>query len=369
MPVKVKEIEIEQNNELLSYIGIVNSDLTKKYSFKSAGKIDNIYVASGQYVEKENELISIDKTDLQLQANAAKSQMDAAYAQYEKALNGALDEDIRTAELNVEKAQASYDFASKTYNDMKTLFEQGAVSESKLKESELSFKVAESELEQVKEQYEKSISGTRNEDIDSSKAEYEAAKIVYDTQIELVENAVIKSDVNGYIVDILYEKGEIISAGYPVIVVRSEVQVVNIGVSQKDVKNIEEGLESIVEINNEKYKGIVSSIDQTPDATTKTFNVEIALEEYDDKIYMGSTARVKIIIGIREGIWVDIPYILSDDQNYVYICKNDRAIRKNVTLGSIFEDKVYVDGLAEGDLLIIKGIKNLKDGYKVVITE
>lgn len=369
IPVKVKQIKIEENNELLSYIGIVNSEQIKKYSFKSGGKVDNINGVVGQYVEKGYELIRLDKTDLELQAEAAKNQMDAAYAQYEKALNGAQNEDIRTAELNVEKAQAAYDFASKTYNDMKTLFEQEAISESQLQESELKYKVAQGELEQAQEQYDKALSGTRSEDINAAKAEYEAAKTGYDAKIELLENAVLTSDVDGYVVDILYEEGEIIGAGYPVIIVRSEVQVVNIGVSQKDVEIIKEGLQSIVVINDKEYKGIVSNINQTPDMATKTFDVEITLEDTDDKIYMGSTAEVEIITGTRKGVWIDIPYIQSDDQNYVYICKNDRAVRKNVTLGSIFEDKVYVDGLEEGDLLIIKGIKNLRDGYKVVITK
>lgn len=369
IPVKVKQLSLEENDELISYIGIVNSEQVKKYSFKSGGKIEDINVAVGQYVEKDAELASLDKKDLELQVQAAKNQMDAAYAQYEKALNGAQDEDVRTAELNVEKASAAYDFAFKNYEDMKKLFEEEAISETVLQEANLNFKIAQSELEQSKEQYEKALAGSRDEDVSAARANYQAAKTGYDAQNSLLESAVLISDVDGYIVDVLFEKGEIIGAGYPVVVVRSEMQVVNVGISQKDIVKISEGTYAIVKINDNEYKGEISSINQTPDIQSRTYNVEITLEEIGDKIYMGSTAKVDFVTGISRGIWIDIPYILNDGQDYVFVCEDNRAVRKNIILGSIYEDKVKVEGLEKENLLIIKGVKNLKEGYKVIVTE
>lgn len=368
IPIKVKEIKLEEKNEILSYIGIIQSEQVKKYSFKSGGKIEDINVIVGQYVEKGYELISLDKTDLEYQTKAAKNQMDAAYAGYEKALNGAQDEDIKTAELNVKKAQSAYEFSLKNHEDMKELFEEGAVSESQLKEAELNYEVVQNELEQAKEQYDKAVSGSRNEDIEIAKSQYNAAKNAYDAQKELLDNATIFSDVNGYIVDILYEEGEMIGAGYPAIVVQSEMQVVNVGISQKDIEKITEGTKAIIKLNNNEYEGIVNNISQIPDLDSRTYSVEIVLKDTEDKLYIGSTAKVQFVLGKQKGIWIEIPYILSDGQDYVYICEDDRATRKNITLGSIYEDKVYVKGLKESELLIIKGTENLKEGYKVIIT-
>ena len=49
----------------------------------------------------------------------------------------------------------------------------------------------------------------------------------------------LTADVDGYVVDVLCKEGEMQSAGYPVVLIRSENQVVTVGLSDKDVKKIQ----------------------------------------------------------------------------------------------------------------------------------
>ena len=49
--------------------------------------------------------------------------------------------------------------------------------------------------------------------------------------------------------------------------------------------------------------------------------------------------------------------------------EGDRAVRKNLLLGSVDGSFVRVDGLASGDRLVVSGMRNLEGGYKVSVVE
>jgi len=367
--VETKTVISENTDSVLSYMGVVKSDSLKKYSFKSSGKLKSVQVNVGQAVNEGDILLELDKSDMQFQVDAAKNQADAAYSQYEKALTGAQDEDINAAKLNVEKAQAAYDYAQKIYIDIKTLLNEGAVSESSFKEAELSLNIAEKELKQTQELLNKAEAGTRKEDIASAKSQYELAQTNYDAIKKLFNDATLICDTKGYVADILYETGEIVPQGYPAILVQSENQVISIGATQEDIEKLSIGMTALITINNENYNGKIVNISQTPDETSRTFNVDIFINERDKKFYIGSICQVELITGQTRGIWIEIPYILNDGVNYVYIVEENKAVRKNIDIVEIVDDKALVKGLSDNDQLIVNGAKNIKDGLLVEVKE
>lgn len=367
IPVEVKTLNVEESDDTISYIGIVNSDTIKKYAFKTSGKLKSINVQVGQEVSLGDILIELDKTDLQYQVDAAKMQTSSALSQYEKALTGAQVEDLKAAELNVEKAQAGYDYAKKTFENIKAIYEEEAVSEANFKEAKLNFNIASTELEQAKELFKKTESGSREEDISSLYSQYELSKTNYDAMIKLYNDATIVSDMSGNIADILYKVGEIVPEGYPVILVQSKNQIINIGVTSEDIEKLSIGMSAKININNEIYVGEIINISQTPDANTRTFNIDIIINEENKKFYIGSICNVEIIIGTTKDIWLEIPHILNDGKHYVYVVKNNEAIRKDITINKIKNDKASVTGLSDQDILITNGVKQIKNNYKVQI--
>lgn len=363
--VETEALKLESTDTYLKYVGIINSDSLKKYSFKSGGILKTVYVQPGQSVDAGGILLELDKSDLKIQADAAKNQSDAAYSQYEKALSGAQDEDISAARIDVEKAQAAYDFALLTFNDTKILFDEGAVSESSFKEAELGLNIAQKELDQSKEVLSKTLAGTRSEDIASAKSQYEMSYNNYEAAIKLYEEATLVSDVKGYVADILFKEGELLPAGYPAILIQSENQSVTVGLTQEDAEKVSVGTLARITVNNEVYSGKVTNMDQTPDESTMTFTAEISIDT-DKKFYIGSLADVQLITGKTQGIYLEIPYILNDGENYVYILEDGKSIRKNIEVLDIVDDKALVKGLSDNDELIINGIDNIKDGSSVM---
>jgi len=369
--VKITEIKKESYPVKISYIGTVTSKDIKKYSFKSSAKISQVNVVAGTPVKKGDVLVTLDTNDLKFSVDAAKAQMKSAQAQYNKALNGALKEDIKTLELNVKQAQDAFDFAADLYNTNIKLFDKGGISQFQLDQSKLQMDNAKDTLNQAQEALKKAQSGSRPEDIDSAKSQYEAAKTNYDAKLSLLEDAILKSDVDGYVIEVLYKKGEMAPAGYPVVVVRSETQTISVGMSQKDVKQIKIGDIANISIDKKPLSGIVSDIDQIPDEKTLTYTVEVDLQEnsQDNNIYIGSIAKVDFTTNELEGVWIDIPVIMNDGQDYVYVVENNRVIKKIIQIGDIYENKVSVSGLEPGEKLVVEGSSNIKEGYKVEIDE
>jgi len=365
--VETMTLKVEKTNTSIAYMGIVSSSSVKKYALKSSGKIRSVHVEVGQAVREGDLLLELDTSDLKFQVDAAKSQADAAYAQYEKARLGAQSEDINNAKLNMEKAQASYDYAQKSFNDAKVLYEAEAISLNSFKEAELNLNIVSKELEQAKALYQKALGGTRPEDVASAKSQYELAKTNYEAIKKLYHDAAILSDIDGYVTDILYEAGELVPSGYPAVLVQSKNQIISIGATQGDMDQISVGMDAEVSINHAVYKGKIINIAQAPDETSRTFNVDIALLDESRKFYIGSMGKVMIITGSAERIYVEIPYLLNDGVDFVYVVEENKAVRKNITISEINNDRAAVTGLYDGAILITKGEKQVKDGYDVEI--
>ncbi len=327
--VEVIEIQEGENPVTLNYIGTVNSEEMVKYSFKTSGKLGKVFVEKGDKVKKGDKLASLDMQDLNFQVSAAKSTLE-------------------TAELNIKKAEDSLNYDEDLFKKMEELYNQGSVSKDQYDQIKLKLNISESTYEQAKEQY-------------------EAAKVDYEYKLSLVEDATIYATQDGIIVDTMYEERELVPQGYPVVVVRSNTQIVNVGIAQKDLSKIDLGTEAVIDVEGEKAKGRITNIAEAPDETTRTYNAEVAIE--DKNFRLGSIAKVDFNIGQEKGIWIPISSIMSNGVDYVYIVKDDRAFKRTVELSKIYEDKVMVEGIDPGELLVVSGMKNLSDGSKVNIKE
>lgn len=368
-PVKTIELQNKTYPISLEYEGLTGGSEVRKLSFKSSTKVLKIYVSKGQYVKKGDILVELDKTDLNFAQDAAKAQMDAASAQYNKAVNGAQAEDINKAEIAVKNAQDNYNYCKDLYDKNVSLYEMQAVTEQQVNDVKIKLDGSESELNAAQETLKQLQNGTRTEDKQAALAQLNTAKANYDSKVNLVQDASLTADEDGYVVDVLCKEGEMQSVGYPVILIRSENQVVTVGLSDDDVKKIQLGGKAQVKIDDTTSDGEIISIVQMADKQSGTFSAEIKLLNPIDnsKFYIGQSVKVNINDGEKEGIWIPINSILNDGEDYVYMVEDGRAVRKNITLRNTNENEVCVDGLEAGNNLVNEGMKNIKAGYQVSV--
>lgn len=365
-PVKIIEVKEQESPAVLSYSGIVASGELKKLSFKSTGKVKEIHFKEGEPVKKGEVLVELEEQDLQYALAAARAQMGAAQSTYEKAVNGATTEELRNAELNVKKGQDSYDYIMNSYKRVETLYSSGAASKNELEKAKLEADVKESELNQAKELLNQVKTGVRSEDEKALQNQLEQAKADYEYKASLVKDAVMKADCDGFMVEVLYEKGELVPAGYPVAVVRNEGLVVNVGLTEKDCSKVMPGTKADIFAGGKTVEGTVTSISQVPDSQTGTYNIEIAIEE--KMLNIGAVAKVEIITGNENGIWIPLISMLSDGMDYVFLAKDNIAEKREITIESIAGSMARIKGLESGEQLVVEGMKRLRagDGISVV---
>ena len=120
-----------------------------------------------------------------------------------------------------------------------------------------------------------------------------------------------------------------------------------------------------VDAYDEKFKGVVTKISPVLDTDTRSAPLEITVDNGKHLLKSGMFARVSLIIGESKSV----PVILKESimgkvpNMYVYTIEGNKASLKNVKLG-IREDGYFevIDGIKEGDRVVIMGQQRLKDG-------
>jgi HlyD family secretion protein len=188
-------------------------------SSKIAGRIDDVLVKKGDTVKKGQLLAVIDSPEIRAKLRQVEAARNVAGAQSEKADKGAREEEIKTAYALWLRAKAGADLAGKTYERVQRLHRDGVLATQKLDEAEGQWETAKDGEAAAKAAYDMVLKGARKEDIKSARALVDQASgAVAEVESYLAETRIL-SPTNGEIADIMPEKGELISAGYPVMLI------------------------------------------------------------------------------------------------------------------------------------------------------
>ena len=203
----------------------------------------------------------------------------------------------------------------------------------------------------------------------SAVSSYNAAKSAYEMANGAVEDTVLVSPSDGYVVTITTKEGAMANPLVPIMVIGSHEMVVNFGVSQADVREISAGMLAEITVNGNTYSGKVLDIGTLPDETSRTYSTNVSIDSTDDGLYLGETASVKITGNEKRGVWLPISVILNNGEDYVMAVEDGRAAVRKVKITDISDDMVCVEGLEEGGMIITEGMKTVKSGGRVSILE
>jgi HlyD family secretion protein len=101
---------------------------------KIPGKIQQILVEEGQLVNKGDTLIILELPEVDAKAIQAHGALEAAQAQYDMAVRGATDGQLKQLRAKVDGLKEQYDFAQKSLNRMANLLQDSLVSQQKYDE-------------------------------------------------------------------------------------------------------------------------------------------------------------------------------------------------------------------------------------------
>ncbi|HPT13734.1 MAG TPA: efflux RND transporter periplasmic adaptor subunit [Bacteroidales bacterium] len=212
-----------------------------------------------------------------------------------------------------------------------------------------------------------------DQQFDQIKTAYDVAKTSYEF---LKENTQLKAPFSGIISGKYFENGEIYSGspvatiGKPAIVSIVQISQLKalVGISSSYFPLVTQGMRATVESElypDLKFTGNISRIYPTIDNATKTFTAEISIENSQLKLRPGMFAKIKLDLGKGKAILVpNIAIIKQTGTNdmYVFVNKNNTAVKTPVITGRMFDDKMEIlSGLSTGDEIVVVGQNKLED--------
>ena len=190
-----------------------------KVASKLVGRIDSLVVKKGDEVVPGMLLFTLSSPELEAKFSQASAVRQAAGAQKDKAYNGAQKEDIQAAFNSWQTALAAADYAKKTFARVQNLYKDGVIPEQHRDEAETKMKAATEMEKAAHSLYQKAKNGARFEDKQAAGAMVLQAEGVMSEVSSYLNERRIFAPVKGEIANILAERGELISAGYPVVTI------------------------------------------------------------------------------------------------------------------------------------------------------
>ncbi len=189
-----------------------------------------------------------------------------------------------------------------------------------------------------------------------------------------LDNTLIKAPISGIVNQKYIKVGEMAIAGNPVVEIVNPKNIeIKVALTEFDIGKVFIGQEVEVVLApypNEKFIGRICYIGSVADPISKKFPVKIQLDNFNGKIKAGMVAEVKIITKRQKNVLVIPKSAVFKEKGIekVYVVKNSRVKIRNVKTEVIDENKLkVVEGLSEGEEIIINGSYNLKEGDLVTI--
>ncbi len=214
---------------------------------------------------------------------------------------------------------------------------------------------------------------------DEVKAAYDVAKVSYRF---LVDNTELKAPFSGIITGKYFEDGENFSGAPNTQVGKSAIVTIEqlnrlkalIGVSSSYFPQIKRNMK--VNVTCEIYpdivfEGEVYNVYPTIDNATKTFTVEVKINNPDLKLRPGMFSKIELNLGKGKSIFVPTIALIKQtgtDDMYLFVNKNNIAKRQRVKTGRMIDDKTEIlEGVNKGDEIIVVGQNKLENQMPITI--
>lgn len=244
--------------------------------------------------------------------------------------------------------------------------------QSNLMQSKVQMENIEAEFKRLDELYK--IGGVSKSQWEAQKTSLEIAKTSYRN---LSENTQLISPINGVVTARNYDSGDMFSMGTPIFVVE-EIRPVKllVNISETLFTQVKKGMPVDVKLDvygDETFAGKVSLVYPSIDSQTRTFPVEITVENNDERVRPGMFARITINFGVKQNVVVPDLAIVKQSgsgDRYIYVYKDGKVSYNKVELGRRMGDKYeLISGVENGDQVVVTGQSRLNDGMEVEIVK
>jgi len=191
--------------------------------------------------------------------------------------------------------------------------------------------------------------------------------------------AEVKSPIEGTVIRYYVDIGDSVIPQEPMpqepvvnIAYMDKVKIV-VNVGEKDITKLRKGEKVRVSVDaypEENFLGRVMKVAPAVDLRSRKLKVELEIENKDHRLKPGMFADVEIIYNEHSNVLVvpRISVLEKEGRTILFTVEDDRAKLREVKTGISDEEKIeIVEGLSEGESVVIEGNYGLIDGAKVEV--
>lgn len=335
---------------------------------------------------------------------AARAQLATAEANLLKARNGARTEEKRQAEAQLRAAKTNLDIAKKDLDRGQTLLDQGAISErdfdryrqtyanalaqyeSAIEASNLAqsasrpedIRALESQVAAAREQLQSALANQRldvqsRDKVMAAQAQVSSARDAIDLARQQVEDATIRAPFPGKVSGKPTQVGTYVGSGITVVRLIGGQGIYFEGeVPEVKISEVKVGMPMNIRLDalkGQMFSGTVAAISPAAESLGRLYKVRVTLNGSSPGLKAGMFARAQIETDrIPNAITIPSGAMLGDEgTKYVYVVLEGKASRKSVTPSLNQAGRTLVDGISEGDKVIIQGQTLISTGSQVSI--
>lgn len=239
-----------------------------------------------------------------------------------------------------------------------------------LNQTRLQMENDKTEFERVNELYK--IGGISKSTWDARKLAYEISRSTYEN---LQENTILTSPINGIVTKRYYDSGDMYNGGTAIYVVEQIRPVkLMVNVSEMLFPKVKKDMEVDVKMDvygDQVFKGVVKLIHPSIDPNTRTFPVEIQINNADERILPGMFARATFNYGSENRVLVPDRAVVKQTgsaDRFVYTIENGNSYYRKVVIGQLIGNEYEViEGLKPGEVVAITSLNRLNNGTEVEI--
>jgi RND family efflux transporter, MFP subunit len=309
-PVAVKTISVKAGGEggTRTYVGTIQESYGSTLSFATLGTVSSVFVSEGQAVRKGQLLAVLDNT-------SAKSAHDMTMSTLAQARDA--------------------------FKRLDQLYKKGSLPEIKFV------------------------------DVQTKLAEAEAAERI---ARKTLQNCELRAPFDGFISSRTVDAGNNMAPGMSCFkLVKLDKIEMKIAVPENEIAAIAKGQTvpfTVSALNGRRFEGKVTEKGIQANILSHTYDVIVGLSNADHALLPGMVCSAQITTaGISNAIVIPQEAVLTDgNKPFVWVIKNGKAHRRNITQSGICEQGVVVnDGLTTDEQVIVSGQNKVSEGSTVKI--
>lgn len=324
-PVRTLVVADSSGNESTTYTGEIRSRYETELSFQVGGKLINRAVDVGANVKKGMVLAQIDETDQRLGVDAARSSVNAARAELDRALSD----------------EARY----------RDLLERGLTTRAAYLAQQTTVKTSQSRLDQT-----------------TADMKLRQQQLAYTT---------LRSDQDGVVTRTMAEVGSVVAAGQRVLSVARESEleaVFDVPDSRIDeIRGTSAVQIAMLSSPGAPYPGQVREISPSADPQTRTYQVKTSIPVTPASMRLGMSVIVTVPRA-STGPSISLPATAIFQKGRdpaVWVVKADQTLELRPVVVDRYEsERAFIkEGLHSGDRVVTAGVHRLAAGEKIRLLE